>query len=69
MTDVSVRFSNVSKSFGDVHALRGLSLAIPRGSVLGLLGRNGAGKSTALRSLVGLERPDGGSVTILIAIR
>jgi ABC-2 type transport system ATP-binding protein len=64
MTDISVRFSNVSKSFGDVHALRGLTLAIPRGSVLGLLGRNGAGKSTALRSLVGLERPDGGSVTI-----
>jgi ABC-2 type transport system ATP-binding protein len=64
MTDVSVRFLNVSKSFGDVHALRGLGLAIPRGRVLGLLGRNGAGKSTALRSLVGLERPDGGSVTI-----
>jgi ABC-2 type transport system ATP-binding protein len=65
MNDVSAQFSNVSKSFGDVNALRGLTLAVPRGSVLGLLGRNGAGKSTALRTLVGLERPDGGSVSIL----
>ena len=65
MTDLSARFSNVHKCFGDVDALRGLDLSIPRGGVVALLGRNGAGKSTALRCLIGLERPDRGQLSIL----
>lgn len=65
MSDVSVEFSNVSRTFGDQPALRGMSLQVPRGCVLGLLGRNGAGKSTALRCMVGVERPDEGQVRVL----
>src|SRR5262249_12929980 len=49
MTEAVARFSGVTKRFGKVTALAGLSLAIPRGSVVGLLGRNAAGKTTALR--------------------
>jgi ABC-2 type transport system ATP-binding protein len=65
MSNLSVEFSNVSRSFGGTPALRGFNLAVPRGCVLGLLGRNGAGKSTALRCLAGVERPDAGRVRAL----
>jgi ABC-2 type transport system ATP-binding protein len=65
MTNDAARFVNVSKRFGKSDALAGLTLAIPKGSVVGLLGRNGAGKSTALRCLVGLQAPDSGEVRIL----
>lgn len=65
MTNLSARFSNVHKCFGDVDALRGLDLSIPRGGVMALLGRNGAEKSTALRCLMGLERPDRGQLSLL----
>ncbi|MEP6652235.1 MAG: ATP-binding cassette domain-containing protein, partial [Myxococcales bacterium] len=60
-----VQFSDVSKSFGAVDALKGLTFHLPTGGVVGLLGRNGAGKSTALRTLVGLYAPDTGSVRVL----
>jgi len=45
--------------------LRGLELEVPRGSVFGLLGRNGAGKTTAIRTLMGLIRPSAGLVQVL----
>jgi ABC-2 type transport system ATP-binding protein len=48
-----------------VVALDGLDLAVPRGSVFGLLGRNGSGKTTALRIALGLLRPDAGEVRTL----
>jgi len=54
----------VTKSFGDVRALRGLSLHIEKGELFGLLGPNGAGKSTTMALTVGLYRPDSGTVTI-----
>ena len=65
MTNDAVQFSEVRKRFGKVDALAGLTLAIPKGSVVGLLGRNGAGKTTALRCLVGLQVPDSGEVRVL----
>src|SRR6218665_1419782 len=45
--------------------LDGLSLAVPRGRILGLVGRNGSGKTTLLRCAVGLLRPDSGEVNLL----
>jgi ABC-2 type transport system ATP-binding protein len=54
----------VHKRFGDFEALRGLDLQIQPGEVFGLLGRNGAGKTTALRILTGLLAPDSGQVEI-----
>lgn len=55
---------NLSKKFGDVVAVDGLSFDAPDGSITGLLGPNGAGKTTTLRMLYGLQKPDGGAVTV-----
>src|SRR4051812_25217476 len=54
--------SGVSKSFGDVDALKNLELDIPEGSFFVLLGPSGAGKTTTLRVIAGLEKPDVGKV-------
>ena len=57
---------NLSKTFsGGVVAVNGLDMSVPRGAVYGLIGRNGAGKTTALRMLMGLLRPGGGSASVL----
>ena len=52
---------NVTKQFGRQVALDNVSLVGERGTVVALLGENGAGKTTALRILLGLLEPDGGS--------
>jgi ABC-2 type transport system ATP-binding protein len=54
----------LTKSFGDVHALRGIDLVVPRGTVLGVLGPNGAGKTTAVRILTTLLLPDKGRALV-----
>ncbi len=51
------------RAFGDVVALDGLSLTVAPGEVLGFLGPNGSGKTTALRSILGISEPDAGTVT------
>jgi multiple sugar transport system ATP-binding protein len=59
-----VSLVDVSKSFGPVEAVRGLSLSIADGEFVVLLGPTGAGKTTTLRLIAGLERPDQGNVII-----
>jgi multiple sugar transport system ATP-binding protein len=54
--------AGVSKSFGDVEALKDLELDVPEGSFFVLLGPSGAGKTTTLRVIAGLEKPDAGTV-------
>jgi ABC-2 type transport system ATP-binding protein len=56
---------DVRKSFGAVEALRGLSLGVQKGEIYGLLGPNGSGKTTFIRSVAGLVRPDAGSLSVL----
>ncbi|MDH3469918.1 MAG: ABC transporter ATP-binding protein [Acidimicrobiia bacterium] len=56
--------TGLRKSFGDVVALDGFDLEVPRGGILGLLGPSGCGKTTALRVIAGFETPDAGSVTL-----
>ena len=52
--------SNLTKHFGEVQALKGIDLVVPKNSITGFLGPNGAGKSTAIRLLLGLNRPTAG---------
>src|SRR5689334_11197873 len=58
-----IRVEGLRKSFGDVRAVDGVDLSVQRGEVLVLLGQNGAGKSTTLRCLGGILRPDAGSMS------
>lgn len=58
----ALEVANVSKAFGAVHALGGVSLVLRAGEIHGLCGHNGAGKSTLVRVLVGLEQPDTGVI-------
>ncbi len=55
---------DLTKSYGDVRALDGFSLTIAAGEVCGLVGHNGAGKTTFVEVVTGLIRPDSGSVTV-----
>ena len=57
----AILVEGLTKSFGDVHALRGIDLSVPRGTVLGVLGPNGAGKTTAVRILTTLAAPRRGA--------
>jgi ABC-2 type transport system ATP-binding protein len=60
---MSLVLDNVSKHFGAVTALDGVSFSVEPGRIFGLLGANGAGKTTAMRIVLDILRPDGGSVT------
>src|SRR5579859_1953845 len=62
---IAVDIAAVSKRFGEVKALDGVSLRVRRGEIYGLLGPNGAGKTTLIRMLVGLLVAQAGTVTVL----
>ncbi len=64
MSEPVIVLDHLSKSFGNVHAVRDLSLQIEAGSIFGFLGPNGAGKTTTMRMLCGLTHPTGGGATI-----
>ncbi len=64
-SDQVVQISGLSKRYGDTQALDNVSLSIPAGVVFALLGENGAGKSTTLKTLLGLEKPDAGTAHVL----
>lgn len=62
--DVALRMTAISKRFGPVQALSGVSLTLRRGTVHALVGENGAGKSTLMKILSGVYQPDSGSIEI-----
>src|ERR1700759_4936439 len=64
MTELSVEATGLVKAFGPTRALRGVDLAVRRGTVHAVLGPNGAGKTTAVRILATLLRPDEGSAHV-----
>jgi ABC-2 type transport system ATP-binding protein len=61
----ALRLRGVTKDFKDVHAVRGIDLAIEQGEIVAFLGPNGAGKTTTIDMLLGLSRPTTGSVEVL----
>jgi ABC-2 type transport system ATP-binding protein len=60
-----LELDNVTKRFGDFTAVDGVSLSIPRGSIYGFLGQNGAGKTTAIRMIFDIIKPTSGRISIL----
>ncbi len=61
----AIRFSAVQKRYGPVEALQGVSFDVGRGEMFGLIGPDGAGKTTSIRLICGLLHPDGGDVRVL----
>ncbi|XVS65741.1 ATP-binding cassette domain-containing protein [Actinosynnema sp. CA-299493] len=64
MADLMIEATDVGKAFGAQKALDGVSVAVPRGTVLGLLGHNGAGKTTLVNVLTTMLPPDSGHATV-----
>ncbi len=62
MTQSLLQLSNVTKSFGGITALAGLSCEVPQGRIVGVIGPNGAGKTTLFNVITGAYRADGGEV-------
>ena len=60
----AIRVQNLSKRFGKFLAVDGISFEVPAGSIFGLLGANGAGKSTTIRMLCGLLSSSGGTAEV-----
>jgi ABC-2 type transport system ATP-binding protein len=61
---IAIEARDLTKSYGDVQALDGLSFSVEQGTVFGLLGPNGAGKSTTVKILTTLSHPDSGTATV-----
>jgi len=59
-----IQVTDLTKSYGSVEALRGVSFQVDAGEIVGLLGPNGAGKTTTMKILTGYLQPDGGSATV-----
>lgn len=64
MKDV-IKVQKLSKSYGGKTAVAEVSLTVSGGMVFGLLGSNGAGKSTTLECILGIKKPDSGEISIL----
>ena len=65
MTNLTILTQDLSKNYGSSYAVDNVSLKVPCGTVYGLLGRNGAGKTTIMKMLLGLVRPSAGSAVVL----
>ena len=65
MNHMAIRTVALTRDFGSVRAVDGLSLEIPEGCVFGFLGPNGSGKTTTIRLLLGLLKPDAGTIEVL----
>lgn len=61
----TIQVSSLSKSYGALHVIKNLDLTVSKGEVYGLLGANGAGKSTAIECMLGTKKADTGSISIL----
>jgi polar amino acid transport system ATP-binding protein len=62
--DIIIQIDNVTKSFGKIHALQGVSVSVKRGEVVVIIGPSGSGKSTLLRCINMLEHPNSGNIIV-----
>ena len=62
--DIVLKLNKVSKSYGKKHVLKNIDLTIRKGTIMGLIGKNGAGKTTMIKALLGLLKLDTGKATI-----
>ncbi|QFY13428.1 ATP-binding cassette domain-containing protein [Nonomuraea phyllanthi] len=60
-----IEVADLSKRYGKLHVLNGVSFSVEQGEIFGILGPNGAGKTTTVECVEGLRRPDGGSIRVL----
>ena len=60
--DFVLKINGVSKDYGSAHVLDNMSFTVPKGSIFGLVGRNGAGKTTIMRIISGLQKPTSGTI-------
>ena len=65
MSDLAIETQSLRKHYGSVHAVDGLDMHVPRGSIYGFLGRNGAGKTTTICLLAGLAHANSGQMRVL----
>ena len=65
MSEIVLQTDDLTKYYGKHLALDHLNLRVPRGCIYGLLGRNGSGKTTAIKLLLGLLRPSAGRASLL----
>ena len=65
MTELAIQATGLTRRFGQLTAVDGIDLAVPRGKIFGFLGPNGSGKTTAIRMLCGLLTPSAGQVSVL----
>jgi len=64
MSEIALQIENLHAWYGESHILHGISLAVPKGQVMTLLGRNGAGRTTTLRAIMGLTGARKGSIKV-----
>ncbi len=65
MSDLLIDVQGLNTHYGASHILQGIDFSVPRGETIGLMGRNGMGKSTLLKSIMGLVKPSSGAVTVM----
>ena len=64
-SDIILKLSNIESYYGPIMAIRGISLEVPRGQIVTVLGANGAGKTTVLKTISGILDPQKGSIEFL----
>jgi ABC-type Mn2+/Zn2+ transport system ATPase subunit len=65
MNELAIDCKDLTKTYGNIRAVEGINLSVPRGAIYGFLGRNGAGKTSTIKMLLGLTRPTSGSAQVL----
>src|SRR5438105_10500287 len=63
--DIILKLSNIESYYGPIMAIRGISLEVPRGRIVTLLGANGAGKTTVLKTISGILDPQKGAIEFM----